>query len=171
MPPTKKTAAKAADKSTAKSDPDLDLILNLANILNSTGLTEIELDRRGTKLRVAKTVTAMAPMQLSHAPSGPSLAHVAPAAEPAAAVSKGTHGDHPGTVKSPMVGTIYMAPTPGAPNFVEVGAMVKEGQTLLIIEAMKTMNQIHAPRSGKVTHIYVDSGHPVEYGEPLLAIE
>ena len=74
-------------------------------------------------------------------------------------------------VKSPMVGTVYMAPAPGSPNFIEVGATVKEGQTLLIIEAMKTMNQIHAPRSGKVTAIYVESGPPVEYGEPLVAIE
>ena len=70
-----------------------------------------------------------------------------------------------------MVGTVYMAASPGTPNFIEVGSVVKEGQTLLIIEAMKTMNQIHAPRSGKVTHIFVDTGHPVEYGEPLVAIE
>ena len=173
MPPPKKPAAKAAAKSVAKSDPDLDLINSLAHILNSTGLTEIELDRKGTKVRVSKTVTAMAmaTMHASPAPAVHSHVHVAPPPEPAAAGLKSPGADHPGTVKSPMVGTVYMAPTPGAPNFIEVGAMVKEGQTLLIIEAMKTMNQIHAPRSGKVTHIYVDNGHPVEYGEPLVAIE
>ena len=166
MPPAKKPAAKAAAKSVAKSDPDLDLINSLAHILNSTGLTEIELDRKGTKVRVSKTVTAMATMHASPVPAVHGHVHVAPPPE-----LKSPGGDHPGTVKSPMVGTVYMAPTPGAPNFIEVGAMVKEGQTLLIIEAMKTMNQIHAPRSGKVTHIYVDNGHPVEYGEPLVAIE
>ena len=92
-------------------------------------------------------------------------------APPAAAAAKATSGDHPGTVKSPMVGTVYMAPSPGAANFIEVGATVKEGQTLLIIEAMKTMNQIHAPRSGRITAIFVENGRPVEYGEPLVAIE
>jgi len=98
--------------------------------------------------------------------------HAAPAPTAAeAGVAKAVSGDHPGTVKSPMVGTVYMAPSPGAANFIEVGSTVKEGQTLLIIEAMKTMNQIHAPRSGKVTQIFVDNGRPVEYGEPLVAIE
>ena len=89
----------------------------------------------------------------------------------APAVAAPKPADNPGTVKSPMVGTVYMAPSPGSANFIEIGSSVKEGQTLLIIEAMKTMNQIHAPRAGKVTAIYVDNGHPVEYGEPLVAIE
>lgn len=188
MPPTKKAAAKSttkpASKTTAKAatkpaarpaqaDPDLDLIASLAEILNGTGLTEIELDRKGTKFRVAKQVTAVAnvvsppPAPVVHAHAAP--VHDAPAAAPAPAAKAG--GDHPGTVKSPMVGTVYMAPSPGAANFIEVGGSVKEGQTLLIIEAMKTMNQIHAPRSGKVTAIYVENGRPVEYGEPLVAIE
>ncbi|MEI7598871.1 MAG: acetyl-CoA carboxylase biotin carboxyl carrier protein [Aestuariivirga sp.] len=162
MPPTKKTSAKSS-----LTDPDLALITSLAEILNDTGLSEIELDRKGTKFRVAKQVTAVATVAsapVMHAPAAP--AHEAPAtAAPKASA------DHPGTVKSPMVGTVYMAPSPGAANFIEVGASVKEGQTLLIIEAMKTMNQIHAPRAGKVTAIYVDNGHPVEYGEPLVAIE
>ena len=164
MPPAKKpSAAKAPAK---MADPDLELISNLAEILNSTGLTEIELDRKGTKVRVAKMITAVATVAT---PSGAvqSIAHAAPAVE---AVAK-SGGEQPGTVKSPMVGTVYMAASPGTPNFIEVGAAVKEGQTLLIIEAMKTMNQIHAPRSGKVTHIFVDNGTPVEYGEPLVAIE
>lgn len=170
MPPKKKTAAAkvAAAKPAPKGDPDLDLISSLADILNSTGLTEIELDRRGTRFRVAKSVNAVTTMQAAPAPAVHSHVHVAPV-EASAATAKG--GDHPGTVKSPMVGTCYLAPTPGAANFVDVGSMVKEGQTLLIIEAMKTMNQIHAPRSGKVTHVFVENGRPVEYGEALLAIE
>jgi acetyl-CoA carboxylase biotin carboxyl carrier protein len=115
---------------------------------------------------VSKTVTAAA---AAHAPA---VFHApAPAAaEPAAAQPKPT-GDHPGTVKSPMVGTVYLAPSPGAAFFIEVGSAVKEGQTLLIIEAMKTMNQINAPRAGKITHIFVDNAQPVEYGEALVTIE
>ena len=168
MPPSKKPAlAKDSPKS---NDPDLDLIASLAKILNSTGLTEIELDRKGTKVRVAKIVTAVATVT---APAQAPIihAHAAAVAEVSGAAPKAGSGELPGTIKSPMVGTIYMAPSPGAANFIEIGSIVKEGQTLLIIEAMKTMNQIHAPRSGKVTHIFVDAGHPVEYGEPLVAIE
>jgi acetyl-CoA carboxylase biotin carboxyl carrier protein len=166
MPPSKKPSSKSA----APRDAELDLIASLAGILNSTGLTEIELDRQGIKVRVARTVTAVT--TVAHAPAPAPHVHAAPAAEmPAAAAPKAPAGDHPGTVKSPMVGTVYMAPSPGAAPFIEVGATVKEGQTLLIIEAMKTMNQIHAPRGGKVTHIFVENGRPVEYGEPLVAIE
>ena len=163
MPPTKKAPAKSA-----LSDPDLALIASLAEILNDTGLSEIELDRKGTKFRVAKQLTAVA--QVASASPAPAVhAHAATLHEVPAAAPK--PADNPGTVKSPMVGTVYMAPSPGSANFIEVGSSVKEGQTLLIIEAMKTMNQIHAPRAGKVTAIYVDNGHPVEYGEPLVAIE
>jgi acetyl-CoA carboxylase biotin carboxyl carrier protein len=170
MPPSKKPAAKQSAKVTG--DPDLDLISSLASILNSSGLTEIELDRKGTRFRVSKSVTTVAAAPAAvHAP----LPHAAPgssgpAAEPAAA-AKPANGDHPGTVKSPMVGTVYRAPSPEAPNFVDVGSTVKEGQTLLIIEAMKTMNQIHAPRGGRVTHVFVESGQPVEFGEALVVIE
>lgn len=163
MPPSKKAPAKSA-----LNDPDLELIASLAEILNGTGLSEIELDRKGTKFRVAKQVTAVA--TVASPPPAPVVhAHAAPVHD-APAAAKG-NGDHPGTVKSPMVGTVYMAPAPGTANFIEIGSLVKEGQTLLIIEAMKTMNQIHAPRAGKVTAIYVENGHPVEYGEPLVAIE
>lgn len=174
MPPTKKAAPKSTPKSTTKpalSDPDLALIASLAEILNDTGLSEIELDRKGTKFRVAKQVTAVA--TVASPPPAPVMhAHAAPVHEaPVAAAAAPKAGDHAGTVKSPMVGTVYMAPSPGAASFIEVGATVKEGQTLLIIEAMKTMNQIHAPRAGKVTAIYVQNGSPVEYGEPLVAIE
>lgn len=164
MPPTKKAPAKSA-----LSDPDLVLISSLAEILNDTGLSEIELDRKGTKFRVAKQLTAVA--HVASTPPPPAVhAHAAPVHD-APAVAAPKPADNPGTVKSPMVGTVYMAPSPGSANFIEIGSSVKEGQTLLIIEAMKTMNQIHAPRAGKVTAIYVDNGHPVEYGEPLVAIE
>ncbi len=173
MAPSKKPAPKAAaSKAPAakQSDPDLGLIASLADILNATGLTEIELDRKGTRVRVSKSVTvaasvAAAPAPAVHAHAAPVAAEAAPAPKPIAA------GDHPGTVKSPMVGTAYLAPSPGAANFIEIGVSVKEGQTILIIEAMKTMNQIHAPRSGKITQIFVENGRPVEYGEPLVAIE
>ena len=169
MPPTKKpSATKTAGKPGPAGDTELDLIASLAAILNSTGLTEIELDRKGVKVRVAKTVHAVASIA-SPPPAAHGHVHVAPAAEaPSVAAAR---ADHPGAVKSPMVGTVYLAPVPGAAAFVEVGASVREGQTLLIIEAMKTMNQIHAPRAGKVTHIFVENGRPVEYGEPLMTIE
>jgi acetyl-CoA carboxylase biotin carboxyl carrier protein len=170
MPSKKK--APAAPAAASKSDPELDLINSLAEILNRTGLSEIELDRRGTRLRVSKqvTVTAMAAPAVHHqAP----VATAAPAVSsaPAEAPARGKEADHPGTVKSPMVGTVYRASTPGAAPFVDVGSTVKQGQTLLIIEAMKTMNQIPSPRDGRVTHVFVDNGHPVEFGEPLVVIE
>jgi acetyl-CoA carboxylase biotin carboxyl carrier protein len=162
MPPQKKSAAA---NPAPKSDPDLDLISSLAEILNSTGLSEIELDRKGTRVRVSRQMTAAAQAPQHH--------HVAPAVAPmpAEAPAKPKDGDHPGTVKSPMVGTVYRASSPGAANFVEIGSQVKEGQTLLIIEAMKTMNQIPAPRAGRVSHIYVENGQPVEFGEALVVIE
>ena len=175
MPPSKKPTAKPSAKPAASKpapqDPELDLIASLAEILNSTGLTEIELDRKGTKVRVAKMMTAVATVAAPQ-PAPAAHVHAAPAAsESSAPAGKAANADHPGTVKSPMVGTVYLAPSPGASNFIEIGTPVKEGQTLLIIEAMKTMNQIHAPRSGKITHIFVENGRPVEYGEPLVAIE
>ena len=161
MPPKKKSPA--ALKPSAKSDPDLDLINSLAAILNSTGLSEIELDRRGTRVRVSRQMTAVA------VAAAPAFHHAAPVAAAAEAPMK--PADHPGTVKSPMVGTAYRSSAPGTPALVEVGSEVKEGQTLLIIEAMKTMNQIPAPRSGRVTHVFVENAQPVEYGEPLVVIE
>jgi acetyl-CoA carboxylase biotin carboxyl carrier protein len=170
--PTKKPA-KQGPAPTHK-DPDLALIQSLAEILNGTGLTEIELDRKGARVRVSKTatattmITAPAPAH-SHAPLHHAAA--APAAEAAPAAPARALADSANTVKSPMVGTVYLAPSPEAAPFVEVGTTVKEGQTLLIIEAMKTMNQINAPRAGKVTHIFVDNAQPVEFGEALVAIE
>jgi acetyl-CoA carboxylase biotin carboxyl carrier protein len=160
MPSKKKTPAR-----TAPSDPEFDLIRRLAGILDETGLSEIELDRKGVKVRVAKGITAAAM-------PAPVLTHHAPAPSPAASTpARVADADHPGTVKSPMVGTVYRSAAPGAAPFVDVGTEVTEGQILLVIEAMKTMNQIPAPRAGRVTHVFVDNGHPVEYGEPLVVIE
>jgi acetyl-CoA carboxylase biotin carboxyl carrier protein len=142
------------------------LIRDLAELLNDTGLTEIELERDGLKIRVAKQVTVTAMAAPSH--------HAAPvtlAATSAVATPAGDPASHPGAVKSPMVGTCYRAPEPGAANFIDIGTRVAQGQTLLIIEAMKTMNHIPAPRSGTVTAILVDNSSPVEFGEPLVIIE
>jgi acetyl-CoA carboxylase biotin carboxyl carrier protein len=156
-------AKKPSPAPAAKGGPELDLIRSLAAILNDTGLSEIELDQKGTRVRVSRTMTAVAAVAAApvHAPAP--VHH--------AAAAKAADADHPGTVKSPMVGTVYRAPAPEAAPFVELGSEVKQGQTLLIIEAMKTMNQIPAPKAGKITHIFVESGQPVEFGEALVVIE
>lgn len=163
--PSKKAPA---TRSQAKSpSPELDLIRTLAEILNETGLSEIELEQKGSRVRVSRTMTAVATVQHQ----APPAAHHAPTPVAAPAVAKVPDTDHAGTVKSPMVGTIYMASAPGNPNFIEIGSEVKQGQTLLIIEAMKTMNQIPSPVAGKVIRIHVDNGDPVEYGAALVTIE
>ena len=141
---------------------DHDVIRELAKLLDETGLTEIEYQRDGTSIRVAR-----------HAGASPGRAWTvdpAPAPPSAPAVSADP-AQHPGAVTSPMVGTAYLAPAPGAKPFVDVGTQVKAGETLMIIEAMKTMNQIPAPRSGTVTQILIENGQPVEFGEPLMIIE
>ena len=143
------------------------LIRELAKILNSEGLTEIEVEQKGMRIRVARNVTVQAAVS-----AAPTLtAAPPPAAAVPAPAAPSDDENHPGTLKSPMVGTAYRAPEPNAPAFVEVGSVVKKGQTVLIIEAMKTMNHIAAPRPGTVKAILVDNGHPVEFGEPLLIIE
>jgi acetyl-CoA carboxylase biotin carboxyl carrier protein len=142
----------------ATSD-DSTLIRELASLLDETNLTEIEIERAGLRVRVARNVTVAAAVPTAVAPAG---APSAAAADVAA---------HPGLVPSPMVGTVYWASEPGAKPFVEIGTRVSVGQTLLIIEAMKTMNQIPAPRGGTVTQILFEDGHPVEYGESLMIIE
>ncbi|HTR17756.1 MAG TPA: acetyl-CoA carboxylase biotin carboxyl carrier protein [Acetobacteraceae bacterium] len=147
---------------------DADAIRALAQILTETGLTEIEIAEKDSRVRV---VRAPAPVQA--AVPAAALA-VAPAAAPAAAAPAEAAADlaqHPGAVKSPMVGVAYLAPEPGAPPFVSVGQSVNAGQTLMLIEAMKTFNQIKAPRSGTVSRLLVSSGAPVEYGEVLMVIE
>lgn len=140
------------------------LIRDLAELLNETGLTEIEIEKSGLKVRVARTLSVMASAPAAMMPIGGGAA-------PVAAGGAGDPGKHPGAVKSPMVGTAYRAPDPSAPVFIEVGSKVSAGDTLLIIEAMKTMNQIPAPKSGTVTAILFENGQPVEFGEPLVIIE
>jgi len=156
------------DKAAAKfSSEDSALVRELALLLDETSLTEIEIERAGLRLRVARNISVAAtmPMPITAAPAGLPVAAAAPAAA-AADLSK-----HPGAVTSPMVGTAYWAPEPGAKPFIEVGTKVSVGQTLLIIEAMKTMNQIPSSRAGTVTQILVEDGQPVEFGEPLVIIE
>jgi len=153
------------DKTPEKSD-DASLIRELAALLDETSLTEIELERAGLRIRVARNVTIAAAMPSALPQAAASLPVVAAAAAANADMSK-----HPGVVPSPMVGTAYWAPEPGAKPFIEVGSKVTVGQTLMIIEAMKTMNQIPSPRAGTVTQILVEDGQPVEFGEPLVIIE
>ena len=147
----------------AKQEIDHELIRALAKLLDETGLTEIEFERGGQRVRVAR-----------HGPAAVAVAPVVragtvePAPLPAGALDP---SKHPGVVTSPMVGTCYRAPEPGARPFVEVGARVRAGDPLLIVEAMKTMNQIPAPRAGTVIQILIEDGHPVEFGEPLMIIE
>jgi acetyl-CoA carboxylase biotin carboxyl carrier protein len=150
------------------ADPiDARLVRRLADILTETGLSEIEVEHAGLKIRVAKTLTA-APMAYAAAPAllaAPAAAAPAVGVEPA--VPARASGDE---VKSPMVGSVYLQPEPGADPFVKVGDTVAAGQTLMIIEAMKTMNPIPAPKAGKIVAILVEDGQPVEFGEPLAVI-
>jgi len=147
---------------------DARLVRRLAGILNDTGLSEIEVEHDGLKIRVARTLTAAAPVAMA-APAFAAPPSPASAAEPAPAAPTPAPaaGD---AVKSPMVGTVYLQPQPDAPSFVKVGDTVTEGQTLMIVEAMKTMNPIPAPRAGKILEILVLNGQPVEFGEPLAII-
>ncbi len=158
-----------------KNGIDKELIRELANILNDTDLSEIEVEQEDLRIRVSRsappaTVYAAAP---AYAPAPAAASAAAPAvASPAAPAASAAPARNPAnTVTSPMVGTVYLSPAPGARAFIEVGATVKEGQTLLIVEAMKTMNQIPAPKSGKITEIIVNDAQPVEYGEALVVIE
>jgi len=149
-------------ESGARSDSAL--IRELALLLDETSLTEIEIERSGLRIRVARSISIAASMPQGFQPTASAPAAAAPTALPDVA-------KHPGLVPSPMVGTAYWASEPGAKPFIEVGAKVSVGQTLLIIEAMKTMNQIPSPRAGTVTQILVEDGQPVEFGEPLVIIE
>ncbi len=148
---------------------DQDLIRELAALLTETDLTEIEVEQNGLRLRVARqSSTVQAAFPLTQAQPAPTAQGVSTTSQ---AESAGSPSDHPGAVTSPMVGTAYLAPEPGAPNFVREGEKVSEGQTVMIVEAMKTMNHIPAPRSGTVTRLLVANEQPVEFGEPLLIIE
>ena len=154
-----------------KGNSDQALIRDLAELLEETGLSEIEIEREGMRVRVARQVTVAAAVHPGPAASAAMAAAAAPAGAAPAAAAVADPGKHPGAVPSPMVGTAYLAPEPSAAPFVEVGTRVAQGQTILIIEAMKTMNHIPAPKAGVVTAILVGNGQPVEFGEPLAIIE
>lgn len=144
---------------------DKETIRDLADILNETDLTDIEVEHGDLRIRVSRKVTVQAAATVMQAAPVAAAPVAAVAAEPTKAeLAKNA-------VPSPMVGTVYLAPAPGARSFIEVGTQVKEGQTLLIIEAMKTMNQIAAPRAGTVKAILIEDAQPVEFGEPLVIIE
>lgn len=148
-----------------KTGVDQQLIRDLAGILNDTNLTEIEVELGDLKVRVSRQAPAV------HAIAAPQPSYAAAAAQPVAAAAPATVDVSKNAVASPMVGTAYLAPSPDAKPFIEIGQKVKEGQTLLIIEAMKTMNQIPSPRAGTVTAILFEDATPVEYGMPLVVIE
>lgn len=154
---------------------DPDLVRQIARLISETDLTEIEVEKGDLRIRVARQITAAPIVQTLAAPMAAPMAAAAPApaaAAPAPAAEKPADlGAHPGAVRSPMVGTAYRRPSPGATAFIEIGSQVKQGEKLLLVEAMKTFNEIVAPRAGTITHILVDDGQPVEYGEPLVVIE
>ncbi len=156
--------------STKKTGVDQQLIRELATILNDTNLTEIEVEQDDLRIRVAKQAAAAVQTYAAPAPA-PAPAPAAPAASAKDEAPATSPADSKNAVPSPMVGTAYASPAPGANPFIQIGQSVKEGQTLLIIEAMKTMNQIPAPRSGTVTAILFEDAQPVEFGEPLVVIE
>jgi acetyl-CoA carboxylase biotin carboxyl carrier protein len=138
------------------------VIRELAKLLDETGLTEIAIEQDGMSVRVARHAVVAAAPRVIDLPIGASIAPPVGTSDPA---------KHPGLVTSPMVGTAYVGPEPGARPFIDIGSQVMAGDTLLIIEAMKTMNQIPAPRSGTVIQILIEDGQPVEFGEPLMIIE
>jgi acetyl-CoA carboxylase biotin carboxyl carrier protein len=150
-----------------KSNVDQELIRELAQLLTETGLTEIEIDRDGMRVRVARQ---LAPA-IAAVPAAAAAALQPASAQPQSGAGADDPAKHPGCVRSPMVGVAYLAPEPSAPPFVSVGARVTQGQTLLIIEAMKTMNHIPAPKGGVVARVLVANSQPVEFGEPLVIIE
>ena len=150
---------------------DTALVEQLAVIATTHGLAEVEVERAGLRIRVARH-GAPAPQQQTYIPqAAPPVAQAAPPPVPVAAAPEAATPEHPGAVKSPMVGTAYRRPSPEAKPFVEIGSTVKAGEKILLIEAMKTFNEIVAPRAGVVAAIFVEDGQPVEFGEPLLVIE
>lgn len=149
-----------------KAPFDNELVRSLATLLNENDLSEIEYESEGTRVRVARTVQSMPVYAAAPAPQ----AGGAPAPQAAPASRDEDPALHPGAIKSPMVGVVYFSPEPGAKPFVSVGDQVREGQTLCLIEAMKTFNPIHAQRGGTVERILIEDGQPVEYGEPLLIV-
>jgi acetyl-CoA carboxylase biotin carboxyl carrier protein len=164
QPTTKSGSSKAGNKASemSKAGVDQDLIRQLAALLKETDLSEIEIETDALKLRVARQVVGQVAMAAAPAPVAAAAAPATPAVSDAA---------HPGALNSPMVGTTYLATEPGAAPFVTVGSKVSVGQTVLIIEAMKTMNHIPATKAGTVVKILVEDGQPVEFGEPLIIVE
>ena len=162
-------ARKPDETSTATpmASDDSAMIRELALLLDETNLTEIEVERAGLRVRVARNISVNAAIPTNYAPAPQN----APAPAVTAVAAPVEAAKHPGAVPSPMVGTVYWASEPGARPFVEVGTKVAVGQTLVIIEAMKTMNQIPSPRAGTVTQILVEDGAPVEFGEMLVIVE
>jgi acetyl-CoA carboxylase biotin carboxyl carrier protein len=161
-----------ADKPSEKNGRfDTGLIRELAAILREADLGEIEIEQGGLRIKVVKPEAKTVHMAQAYAPA-PAAAPAAGGAPAAAApATKASLRDHPGAVKSPMVGTVYLQAEEGAPKFVKVGDTVNAGQTLVLVEAMKTFNPVTAPRAGKVTQILIDNQQPVEFGEPLVIIE
>ena len=158
----------------ASSSNDQDLIEAIAKLLNEQNLAEIEIEREDLRVRVTRTYPSQAVQQVAmpaYAPAAAPAPAALPVASSIAAPASDDIASNPGTLTSPMVGTAYMASEPGKPPFVTVGSKVSEGQTVLIIEAMKTMNQIPAHRSGTISRILVEDASPIEYGQPLVVIE
>ena len=147
---------------------DTDLVRQLAVLLDDTNLTEIEVQDGDRRIKVARKISVAGVAPVAVAAAAPVAA---PAAAAAPAASAAAPAEHPGAVKSPMVGTAYLAPEPGAKQFANVGDRVNAGQTILIVEAMKVMNAIPAPRAGTVTAILVENGQPVEFDQPLVIVE
>ena len=162
-------------KSSASKSNPADFVRDLADILDNTGLVELEYETEEVSIRLSRASSVAAPVMsapiAAPAAAPAPAAAAAPAAAPASEAPQGNPADHPGAVTSPMVGTAYLAPEPGANNFVKEGDQVKEGQTLVIIEAMKVMNPITAPKAGVVKSVIVGDAQPVEYGEALVIVE
>lgn len=166
------TPPKNVKPSMAKQSPiDPDFVRELASLVTETGLSEIEVEKGDLRIRVARTITAAPVVYQTPAPNAAAPAPVQVAAATSVAPTVADVKDHPGAVRSPMVGSAYRKPSPDAKNFVEVGSQVKVGDKLLLVEAMKTFNDIVAPRAGTVTAILIEDGQPVEYDQPLMVIE
>jgi acetyl-CoA carboxylase biotin carboxyl carrier protein len=162
----KKPLSKSA-AAPASAGFDLSVVAALAEIAGRHDLSEVEVERAGLRVRVARE--RQAPVEFSRVVAAPAPAAAAPASPPQAAGVE--PAEHAGAVKSPMVGTAYLRPSPEAKPFVEIGSLVKAGDKVMLVEAMKTFNEIVAPRAGQVTHVLVEDGAPVEYGQALMVIE
>ena len=164
-------AREPQDKAAPSKTDERELIRDLAALLDESNLTEIEVERSGLRVRIARNITVAASVPMAAVGAAPAAPAAASAAAPAAAAPVIENTKHPGKKPTPKNSTAYLASEPGAKPFIDVGTKVKAGDTLLIVEAMKTMNQIPSPRTGTVTQILVEDGQPIEFGEPLVIIE